>query len=148
MPSDIEYKFDDPELGEVTFKAKVLHNRIQARLYLFGLKKMWSISSILEREDSYEIIITPFKDKITLCEAAYVESWIEGDSLYMTLALLTLLKPVILINFLEWIKDISRQKFNISISTIKLLIVTGHVPHEELEKAGYRKTNSYYTKAL
>ncbi len=148
MPSDIEYRFDDPELGEVTFKAKILPDRLQARLYLFGLKKMWSISSILEREDFYEIVITPFKDKITLCEVAYIESWIEGDSLYMTLALLTSIKPIILINFLEWIKDVSRRKFNISISTIKLLTVTGHVPHEELEKAGYRKTNGYYIKVL
>jgi len=143
----LEYKVDDPELGEITFKARVLDGRIQARIYAFGLKRSWRISSITKLEDKYEILIAPFENKITLCETAYSELWIENNEAYASLVLLAKIKPDILMKFLKWLETLLKQLHK-KVKKLKVLTVTGNIDRSALNSLGYIEQNGYYIRDL
>jgi len=143
----LEHKVDDPELGEITFKAKILNERIQARIYAFGLKRSWKISSITELEDKYEILIAPSESKITLCETAYSELWIENDEAYASLVLLAKIKPNILVEFLRWLETLLKQMHK-KVRKLKVLAVAGSIDRSVLNRLGFIEQNGYYIKDL
>jgi len=149
LPLTVEHKVRDPEIGDVTFRAVVTSERVQARLYVFGLKRLWNVKPIAERDEAYEVFVEPLRDHIALCEVAYAESTLlEVGVLGLVVTILFPLKADILAGFLKWVEELSLRALEPPISSVELLIVAGSLPIEELERLGYRKANDFFLKSL
>jgi len=149
LPLTVERKLSDPEIGEVTFRATVTSEGVQARLYVFGLKRLWSVKPVVKRGETYEVFVEPLRDHVALCEVAYAEAMLlEVGVLGLVVAILCPLKADIVAEFLRWIEELSLRALESPISSVKLLIVAGSLPFEGLERLGYKKADGFFSKNL
>ncbi len=149
MPSTVERKLSDPEIGEVTFRATVTSEGVQARLYAFGLKRLWSVKPVIRGDEMYEVFVEPFRDHVALCEVAYAESTLlEVGVLGLVVAVLCPLKADIVAEFLRWVEELSLRALESPISSVRLLMVAGSLPLKELERLGYKKADGFFSKSL
>jgi hypothetical protein len=149
LRSTVEHEVSDPDIGEVTFRAVVTSEGVQARLYAFGLKKLWNAKPIAMGEEVYELFVEPLRDQIALCEVAYAESTLlEVEVLGLVVIILHPLKTSILAEFLRWVEELSLRTLQSPVSSVKLLMVAGSLPIEVLERLGYRKADGFYLKNL
>jgi len=149
LPSTVERKLSDPEIGEATFRATVTSKGVQARLYAFGLKRLWSVKPVVKGGETYEVFVEPLRDHIALCEVAYAEATLlEVGVLGLVVVILCPLKADIVAEFLRWVEGLSLRALEFPISSVKLLIVAGSLPFEELERLGYKKADGFFSKNL
>jgi hypothetical protein len=149
LRSTVEHEVNDPDIGEVTFRAVVTSEGVQARLYAFGLKRLWNAKPIAMGKEVYELFVEPLRDQITLCEVAYVESTLlEVGVLGLVVTILCPLKTNILAEFLRWVEELSLRTLQSPVSSVKLLIIAGSLPLEALKRLGYRKADGFYLKNL
>jgi len=149
LPSTVERKLSDPEIGEVTFRATVTSEGVQARLYAFGIKRLWSVKPVVERDETYEVFVEPLRDRVALCEVAYAESTpLEVGVLGLVVTVLRPLKADIMVEFLRWVEELSLRALESPISSVKLLVVAGRLPFEGLERLGYKKADGFFLKNL